>query len=66
MLGTLALWMYGPLIIQKKIFTYLLIQLDHPQVVVGLECGEEEDEEEHHGNHTATPGHHHNGEDRFW
>ena len=49
---------------QKRRLTYLLIQLDHPQVVVGLECGEEEDEEEHHGNHAATPDHyHHDGED---
>ena len=34
---------------------HLLIQLDHSQVVIGLEGGEEEDEEEHHGNHSSTP-----------
>ena len=34
---------------------HLLIQLDHSQVVIGLEGGEEEDKEEHHGNHSSTP-----------
>ena len=34
---------------------HLLIQLDHSQVVIGLEGCEEEDEEEHHGNHSSTP-----------
>ena len=34
---------------------HLLIQLDHSQVVIGLEGCEEEDEEEHHGNHSPTP-----------
>ena len=37
---------------------HLLIQLDHSQVVIGLEGGEEEDEEEHHGNHSATASDH--------